>query len=180
MKTMIDDHPVSPLASTTSRVHFPIDGQSPWVNVLRMMVFGSAATGLVVAGFLLSDPGFQHAGIVLPILAALLIAEFIIVRAFVIPRNRNYARFRITERRIELFPLTSSGLGMAREPNALFPTEYEGISVTQQKGADVFAVTLIHKNPAKNLAARTFANDSDARDFAIALADALGLKVIAS
>ncbi|AEP09311.1 hypothetical protein MICA_980 [Micavibrio aeruginosavorus ARL-13] len=178
MKTMIDDHPVSPLASTTSRVHFPIDGQSPWVNVLRMMVFGSAATGLVVAGFLLSDPGFQHAGIVLPILAALLIAEFIIVRAFVIPRNRNYARFRITERRIELFPLTPSGLGMAREPNALFPTEYEGVSVLPERGGDASVVTLVHKTPAKNLPARSFTNDNDARNYAIALADALGLKVV--
>lgn len=142
------------------------------------MVFGSAATGLVVAGFLLSDPGFQHAGIVLPILAGLLIAEFVVVRALVIPRNRNYARFRITERRIELFPLTATGLGAARQPDSLFPTEYDGVSVTQQKGTAAYAVTLIHKNPSKNLPARTFANDNDARDYAIALADALGLKVV--
>ncbi|WP_435641518.1 hypothetical protein [Micavibrio aeruginosavorus] len=175
---MIDDLPVSSLASPTSRVHFPIDGQSPWVNVLRMMVFGSAATGLVVAGFLLSDPDFQHAGIVLTVLAVLLVTEFVAVRALIIPRTRNYARFRITERRIEIFPLTPSGLGAAREPDALFPTEYVGVSVDLQKGTDLYCVTLIHTNRSKNLPARTFANDNDARDYAIALADALGLKVI--
>lgn len=177
---MIDDLPVSSLASTTSRVHFPIEGQSPWVNVLRMMVFGSAATGLVVAGFLLSDPDFQHAGIVLAVLAVLLVMEFVVVRGLVIPRNRNYARFRITERRIEIFPLTPSGLAAAREPDALFPTEYDGVSVLTEKGGDASVVTLMHKTPAKNLPARSFTNDNDARDYAIALADALGLKVVSN
>jgi hypothetical protein len=177
---MIDEFPVSSLASPTSRVHFPIEGHSPWVNVLRMMVFGSAATGLVVAGFLLSDPGFQHAGIVLPVLAGLLIAEFFAVRALIIPRNRDYGRFRITERRIELFPLTPFGLGVAHEPNSLFPSEYEGVSIDLQKGTSLYCVTLIHANRSKNLTARTFANDNDARDYAIALADALGLKVISN
>lgn len=170
--------------STDPQPHFPIEGRSPWVFILPLLAAGSVIAmltmALVLGGF--NENGFSRdTQMILCGVALFLVTEFLFIRFGVAPRLSNYGRYRIYEHKVDFYPLSASGFGVASRPEHVPISKFKGVSsfVVETGGRVIGAgVFLIHPEKSRTLALKSFVNVEDARSYAQSLADAMHISVI--
>jgi hypothetical protein len=149
------------------------------------MAFGSVATVLmmgIIYLLLLSSPDSSVNPVLLLVgVLLLLFSELLLVRFIVIPFSGDYGRFRITDTKVDLFPLSRFGFSVLPDPVATVISHYSGVALRvangRQKGM-YYDVFLDHPQRSKTILIRSFPNKAQAADFARELAQTLGLKFI--
>lgn len=169
-------------SASSGRIHFPIEGRSACVLLLRIMALGAVAPVVVLSAvFLTIDIGIEPAmakGLMTGIFIFLL-AEFIVIRRLVVPRFMDYARYRIYENKVDFYPLTPTGLGVATTPESVPLNKFEGIAVrSEMKHRPGTRVVLMHARPGRSVVVRQFPAAGEAQAFAQELAAALKLNVV--
>ncbi len=171
-----------------SATTLPIEGESKWVMVMRLLAFGTLTGLLVIAAvfhFLSGDNSFvesQQIGMMLGGLVFLLILEYFVFLFVVIPRQADYGRYEIHRDRVDYYPLTALGLGISSSPRPERLSRFMGITTGRMQGSKKagtqYAVYLVHgQEKGKNIVIRTFSDPMDAEKFATVLAARLQINV---
>lgn len=173
-----------PDGTDNARIHLPIEGYTAWPQLLRLVAMGSVITVLMIS-FILTLFGPTavavnvHALIIG--LVSVVLFEMVIVRRLIIPMNGDYGRYRISDSRVDLYPLTTMGLSVTTRPQSIPMQDFDGITVQTMsvKGSETkYMVTLMHPQRANMVRVRPFTARVEAEKFARALADEVSLKVI--
>lgn len=155
-------------------IHFPIEGQSPWVAVLRVVALGSFCTMLVVGGMLFAfDDMGAHLPLVLGGLAAFLLLEYAIIRAVIVPRLADYGRFRLYAHKVDYYPLDITGLAVSTASDSEPLSAFAGITVKAQAERGRYHVYLMHRERGRSLCLKTYTAPEPANSHAEALAETL-------
>jgi hypothetical protein len=167
-----------------ARIHLPIEGYTAWPQLLRLVAAASFIT-VLMASFVLTLFGPTSAAVNVQALilglVCVVIFEMVIVRRLIIPMNGDYGRFRISDGRVDLYPLTTLGLSVTTRPQSIPMQDFDGVTVQTMavKGSETkFMVTLMHPQRANMVRVRHFTARIEAEKFARALADELSLNVI--
>jgi hypothetical protein len=173
-----------PTSIDSARVHLPIEGYTAWPQLLRLVAAASVITVLMIS-FILTLFGPTAVAINVQALiiglVCVVVFEMVLVRRLIIPMNGDYGRFRISDGRVDLYPLTTMGLSVTTRPQSIPMQDFDGIAVQTMavKGSETkFMVTLMHPQRANMVRVRSFTARIDAEKFARALADEVSLKVI--
>lgn len=169
---------------TDPHIHLPVEGRTRWPFVMRVMAFGSAATFLLfsIIYFLLLAPqgdSVQPQAILVG-LFFLLFSELVFVRFLIIPAQGDYGRFRITDTRVDFFPLSRYGFSVLTEPEVILLSEFTGISlrVGTGRGGMYYDVFFNHPERRRTIKIRSFETKAAAEFFARTLADTIGVKFL--
>lgn len=168
----------------TSRIHLPIEGYTAWPQLLRLVAAGSFITVLMISFILtLFGPTSTSVNVEALIigLVCVVLFEMVIVRRLIIPMNGDYGRYRISEGRIDLYPLSTMGLRVLTRPQSIPMEDFDGVTVQTMavKGSETkYMVTVMHPQRSNMVRVRSFAARSEAEIFARALADKTSLKII--
>ena len=165
------------------QISLPIEGQSHWLIILRMMALGIVGVVFVMGlVFMLMGTfsGEKNLAIMMGGVTAFLILEYILFLKIVIPRLADYGRYRVFEDRVEFFPLSALGLSIRSRIDTEVITRFEGVVVQESHGHSGagFRLVLVHTAPGKTLRLHSFVTMHDAHVYAEELAAALGMKVI--
>lgn len=169
-----------------ARIHLPIEGYTAWPQLLRLVAAGSVITVLMIS-FILTLFGptstAVNADMLILGLVSVVVFEMVIVRRLIIPMNGDYGRYRISDGRVDLYPLSTLGLRVMARPQSIPMQDFDGITVQTMavKGSETkYMVTLMHPQRANMVRVRPFTARIEAENFARALADKVSLKVIPS
>lgn len=174
-------------AAAGARVDFPLEGESRWVAVMRVLAIGTLLAILVLGGvyhFLAGDRSFaanQQLLMIFSGIVLLLLIEYFIFLKVVIPRQAAYGRFLLHRDKVEFFPLTALGLGVRKDSVKVQINSFIGITtsrVTDKKGRVSYAAFLIHgSDKGKSIKVRSFSEPVEAEKFALVLGKAVNLNV---
>lgn len=169
---------------TAARIHLPIEGHTKWPFVMRVVAFGSVVTVLMLAIiftlFLAPDATEPPSMTIITGLVFLMMVELAVLRLVIIPFNGDYGRFRFTDTKVDLFPLSRTGFTVLPEPVSVVMTAYKGVALRVGNGRHgmYYDVFLNHQKRSHTIHIRSFETKEQAETFARALADALGLRFI--
>lgn len=175
------------LAQGLSSVALPLEGESKWVPVMRMLAFATLGCIILISivfQFLAGDDSFvgnQQLGMMMAGLVFLLILEYFVFLKIVIPRQANYGRYIVSQDKVQYFPLTALGLGVRENSVDVAISRFLGVTtsrVADRKGRVSFAVFLIHSaDKGKTIKLRSFNEPEQAEAFAVRLGSLLRLNV---
>lgn len=170
-----------------SAVNLPLEGESKWVSVMRMLAFATFGCIILIAivfHFLTADDSFvgnQQLGMMMAGLVFLLVLEYFVFLKIVIPRQANYGRYIVFQDKVEYFPLSALGLSVKAQGEAVAISRFMGITtsrVADRKGRVSYAVFLIHSaDKGKTIKLRSFSEPVQAEAFAVRLGALLRLNV---
>lgn len=157
-------------------IHFPIEGRSPWVMVLRAVALGSVSAMLTIAAVMMFvDLGGDITMIVAGI-SAFLLLEYFIIRGLIVPRVADYGRFRVYENRVDFFPLGMSGLTVSESGDSEPISSFAGLTVKADTERSVYRVMLLHKEqPGRTVCLKVYNAPQPANSHAEALAQTMGI-----
>lgn len=157
-------------------IHFPIEGVSPWVMVLRASALGGIGTMAVMAAMVAVLDIGGDIKMILGGIAAFLLLEYFIMRLIVVPRMADYARFRVYQNKVDFFPLSLTGLGVSAASDSEPITSFSGLSVKADAQKGVYRVMLLHKEqPGRHVCVKVYNAPQPASSHAEALAQAMGI-----
>ena len=158
-------------------IHFPIEGRSPWVQILRIVALGSVGTMAAVSAMLLATNAHGDMTLVIGGLAAFLLLEYFIIRALVVPRLADYGRFRLYQNKVDFFPLDMTGLSVKDDSDSEPITAFAGIAVQADTERAHFKVMLLHREEkGRTICLKTYTAPEPANSHAEALAQTMGIK----
>lgn len=179
MAEAIPEHDLFPV------IKLPIEGDTVWPNIMRLMLVGSVVTGILLVLFfqvmlpperLSINPEKLLAG-----LTGLIFFEMAIIRRLIIPMNGNYGRYRINEKTVELYPLSTLGFKTMPKPQTLPMEDFKGVVIQPmifRDGVSRYYVTLAHPRPANSIKVKLFSSHIDANAYAEALSIELNTKIL--
>lgn len=157
-------------------IHFPIEGVSPWLYILRVIALGSTGALAVVAAMMVTMHGSGgDLAVILGGLSVFLVIEYFVVRAIVVPRIADYGRFRVYERKVDYFPLTFTGLTVSTASDSEPIDNFSGLSVHADPQKGQYRVLLNHKERGRTICLKTYHAPEPANSHAEALAQSLHL-----
>ena len=166
-------------------VNLPIQGETIWPNLMRLLTVGSIVGGIMVSLILMLMIPEEQLRIdpakLVAILTCLILFELVIVRQLIIPINGDYGRYRVNKDKVELYPLTTLGMGVKAYVENIPMADYKGISITPvifRDGMSRYYVTLTHPQQSNSIRVKLFNSHVDANAYAYVLAQVLNLKVI--
>lgn len=176
---------VSASTASSSGIRFPIEGETPWPGLIRVVTFGSfVCIVLALLVLLIIVPpgalGFSQERLMLG-LTCVFAFEVVIIRRLIVPMNGDYGRFRINPRYIDLYPLTALGLRVHSRSQQVSAADYKGVRIDTMaaKGSDArYIVTLVHPERANMIQVKIFSTLDDAKAYAGELAAAMNLPVL--
>ncbi len=118
----------------TAQVHFPIEGQSPWVNIFRSFLVSMivlAVASIVTLGLFGKEGSAGTMPWIWNMIGALLIFEYFIFLKVIVPRTADYGRFRVYENRVDFYPLALLGMGVGRAPESVGLQKFKGVAVQE-------------------------------------------------
>ncbi len=169
---------------TQARIHLPIEGHTRWPFIMRVMVFGSVVSVMMLAIiftlFLAPDATDPPSALIIGGLFVLMAAELIVLRLVIIPLNGDFGRFRIGNTKVDLFPLSRTGLSVLPEPISVVITAYKGVALRVGNGRNgmYYDVFLNHPKRSQTIHIRSFETKAQAETFARELSGTLGLRFI--
>lgn len=158
-------------------IHFPIEGKSPWVSILRVMALGSlAALGCIAAMMvILHENGGKDLPFIMMGLGLFLLMEYFIVRLLIVPRFADYGRFRVYPHKVDYFPLGMSGLTVSDNTDTTPMDDFSGLTVRAVPDRGQYKVMLLHAQPGRSICLKTYTAAQPALAHAEALAQALSV-----
>jgi hypothetical protein len=155
-------------------VHFPIDGRSPWLQILRVIALGSFGALAVVLFMMFAVQGVSDETVMmLGGVCGFLILEYIVIRAVIVPRVADYGRFRVYPQKVDYYPLGLSGLTISTASDSAPLSDFAGITVQAVPNKGTFQVMLLSKQRGRTICLKTYNAAEPAHSHAEALADAL-------
>ena len=178
-----------PATAARSDESLPIEGESRWVMIMRLLAGSTFLAILVIGGvfrFLTGDDSFvqsQQLAMIMGGIVFLLVLEYFVFLLVVIPRQADYGRYVIHENKVDFYPLTALGLGIGPESEPVQMARFMGIAtgrIAREKGGGVvYAVYLVHsENKGKTINVRNFPTLEEAEAFAGKLGGMLHLNVV--
>lgn len=175
------------LNSPTSRTNFPIEGESKWVFIMRMIAMMTIAILLIIGGgyqLFGSDSSFIESQQILFVcggIVLILLAEYFVFLKIVIPRQANYGRYVVNQEGVTYYPLSTLGFSCLENPEEELISKFMGITtrkIKSKKNDSRYAVYLVHKtDKGKTINLTDFSNMQEASQFATILAQDLGIAV---
>lgn len=171
-----------------SHIHFPIEGQSPWVMILRIMFMGMIGAVVVITASLnILIPHFAKDGM-LPVvlwgITGFLILEYLAVLYLIVPRISHYARFRVYQTKVEFYPLTAFGLRISDRAESVNMGSFSGLTVqplandNRRTDRVSYGVYLLSHDKGRTLRLLTNLSRSEAEQQVRELSERLSLGVI--
>lgn len=167
---------------------FPIEGESKWVTILRLMAVATLVTIGVIGAmfhFLTADDSFiesQQLAMMMGGIVFLLVLEYFVFLLVVIPRQADYGRYAIHETKVEFFPLTALGLAIGNKSETVHIERFAGVASsksTDKKGKLSYAVYLVHSdNKGKTINIKSFPSAEEADNYAQNLGRKLRLNFV--
>lgn len=157
--------------SPRASIHFPIEGRSPWVLILRMIALGSIGALVTVAVllFMFHDHA-DNIPVILSGLVGFLLMEYLIMRAVIVPRLADYGRFRVYQDKVDFFPLGLTGLTVSEASDSEPITAFSGLTVRAEPEKGRYRVLLLHKQPGRSICVKSYSAPEPAIGHAEALA----------
>ena len=177
-----------PASQSTARIHLPIEGYTAWPQVMRLVAIASFVLIMLLACTMLllvpeDSLNIRLEDLMIGLMVFLLF-EMVLVRCLIIPRNGDYGRFRISEGRVDFYPLSTLGLSIQSRTQSVPVADFDGIAVQILEGRDgnaaKYEVLMVHPKRSNLIRIRYIASRGEAEDYARALADELKLPVIAA
>jgi len=166
-------------------IKLPIEGDTVWPNIMRLMVVGSVVTAILFTlVFMLMIPLEQlriKPNILIIGLSCVIMFEVVIVRALIIPLNGDYGRYRITATHVEYNPLSTLGLTVLKRVESIPLVDFKGVAIQPailRDGLTQYYVVLVHPQQSNSIRLRLFNSHIEANAYAEALAKALSTTVI--
>lgn len=158
-------------------IHFPIEGRSPWVQVLRVTALGSVGAIIAVAAMMIAfQPSGENSPLLLCGLAAFLLLEYLVIRAVIVPRLADYGRFRVYHNKVDFYPLGVTGLRVSPASDSEPITAFAGLTVRAEPEKGRYKVLLLHKERGRTICLKTYNAPEPANSHAEALAHSLDLR----
>ena len=157
-------------------MHFPIEGRSPWLMILRASAAGGLGTlALMAAAVPLMDIG-GDVPLILGGIAAFLLLEYFIMRLIVVPRIADYGRFRVYQHKVDFFPLDFTGLKVSEASDSEPITAFSGLTVKTDSEGKSYRVMLLHKEQrGRHICVKAYNAPQPANSHAEALAQTMGI-----
>lgn len=162
--------------SLRASIHFPIEGRSPWVMILRASAAGFAgALAIMIA--MLTVLGMEgDMKMIMGGIAAFMLLEYFVMRLVIVPRLADYGRFRVYQNKVDFFPLDLSGLRVSEASDSEPITSFTGVTVKGEAERGMYSVLLLHKEkPGRNVCLKTYNAPQPANSHAEALAHTMGV-----
>ena len=162
--------------SLRASMHFPIEGKSPWIMILRATALGGVGAMAVIAAVVpLLDIGGDMKMIIGGI-AAFLLMEYFIMRLIVVPRMADYGRFRVYQHKVDFFPLGFTGLTVSESSDSEPITSFSGLTVKADAEGRNYRVMLLHKEQrGRHICVKAYNAPQPANSHAEALAQTMGI-----
>ena len=157
-------------------MHFPIEGKSPWMLILRASALGGAGTMAVMAAVVpMMDIGGDMT-MILGGIAAFLLMESFIMRMVVVPRIADYGRFRVYQHKVDFYPLDFTGLRVSEASDSEPITSFSGLTVKTDAEGKTYRVMLMHKEQrGRHICVKAYNAPQPANSHAEALAHTMGI-----
>ncbi len=157
-------------------IHFPIEGRSPWVMILRASAtgFAGALVLMIAMATVLDMDGDMK--MIMGGISAFMLLEYFIMRLLIVPRLADYGRFRVYQNKVDFFPLSMSGLRVSEASDSEPITSFTGVTVRGEAERGMYSVMLLHKEKAgRNVCLKTYNAPQPANSHAEALAQTMGV-----
>lgn len=160
-------------------IHFPIEGKSPWMMILRASALGGAGTMAVMTAVMpLMDMGGDMK-MILAGIGAFLLLEYFIMRLVIVPRIADYGRFRVYQNKVDFFPLSLSGLRIHEASDSEPISSFSGLTVTADPEGKTYRVMLLHKEQrGRHVCVKSYNAPQPANSHAEALAHTMGINYV--
>lgn len=157
-------------------MHFPIEGKSPWVMILRATALGGVGTMAVMAALVSTLDVGGDMKMVLAGIAAFLLMEYFIMRLVVVPRMADYGRFRVYQHKVDFYPMDFFGLKITDASDSEPISSFSGLAVKADAEGRSYRVMLLHKEQrGRHICVKAYNAPQPANSHAEALAQTMGI-----